>query len=123
MSNFCDQEPIHHLKLKVSNSKNNKVSFETAAFEKILMGQQVKVPLHFYPKTYPLGSTILIGEYEYYGKREEIRVLLPAHIFKMLSIHPRDGEFRDISTIKVPLERKIAKNIDALKQYFKGAST
>ena len=60
ISNFSDQEPLKNIKLKTTNSKNNKILFEKTSFKEIEVGNQVKTPLHFCPKIYPLGSTILI---------------------------------------------------------------
>ena len=100
----------------------NKITADKVEFNRVDIGQQVKSPVFIHPKTFPIGSTLLICDYDYDGKHQEVRVLLPAHIFKMLTIRPRDGEFRDPVIIKVPVERKIAKNIEALKQYFKGAA-
>ena len=73
-------------------------------------------------KSYPVGATILLCEYEYYGKTEEVRVVLPAHIFKMMKFKPRDSQFNNPTRKTVLVERKIGHNIKALKEIFKGAS-
>jgi hypothetical protein len=52
-------------------------------------GDQVKVPVSWAINYYPLGPLILALEYQA-EKREELRILLPAHIFKMM-------EFEELS--------------------------
>ena len=71
-------------------------------------------------KSYPLGATVLICDYQFYGKKEDVRILLPAHIFKMMTIKPRDGEFRSPTKEVIKGERKILKDRFALQTYFKG---
>ena len=71
----------------------------------------MKIPLFFTAKNYPFGVSLLFFEYEYYGKPEKIKLLLPTHIFKMLEIKPRDGEFRNGKQFKFIGERKILKDL------------
>ncbi len=70
LSNFGDQERIRNLRMKVLNSKNNKIIVERSNIDGIDIGQQVKNLVTASIKTYPLGCTALICEYEYYGKNE-----------------------------------------------------
>jgi phosphoribulokinase len=55
-------------------------------------------------------------------KREELRVLLPSHIFKMMEFEPLNEPIRDGTGISIVTERKIMKNLEDFKQYFKGAN-
>lgn len=54
------------------------------------MQQQVKTFVNLFVKVYPIGCTALIIQYQYLGVKQEARIILPAHIFKMLTIKPRD---------------------------------
>ncbi len=58
------------------------------------MQQQVKTFVNVFVKAYPIGCTALIIQYEYMGAAQQARIILPAHIYKMLTIKPRDDEFR-----------------------------
>lgn len=49
----------------------------------LIQNDQVKVPVSIILNSYPLGPVILLLEYQA-DKREELRVLLPAHIFKTM---------------------------------------
>lgn len=94
---------------------------EKSHIEVLGVGQQIKNMVSLNIRNYPIGCTALICEYEYYGNNEEVRVLLPTHVFKMLDVKPRDDEFRAQSILDLTLERKIAKDFGALLPYFKGA--
>jgi hypothetical protein len=88
----------------------------------IEVGQQIKTGVHVVVKSYPIGFIALSCSYEYYRVDEEIRVLLPVHIFKMLSVRARDDSFRAPRKIEVVVEKKIVKVFSTLCGYFKGAN-
>jgi hypothetical protein len=71
-------------------------------------------------KNYPIGCTALQCSYDYYNKQEEVWVLLPVHVFKMLEFKGRDDEFREGKNCIIHIEKKIAKDQSTLNGYFKG---
>lgn len=107
----------------MSNSKTNETVLQTSQYEVLGVGQQVKNYVTCTIRNYPLGCTVLFCEYDYFGKHEEIRVLLPIHIWKTLSFRPRDSEFdtRNVVSDSFAVDRKIAKDFETLAGYFGGA--
>lgn len=122
LSNFCNQNHIRNLRLKISNGRGNRISLDKVSIDSLKIGEQIKNVVVANAKFYPLGCSALICEYEYLGQTEEVRVILPVHIFKMLMFRPRDGEFKAQKVITIPGERKIIKDGNNLYGYFKGAS-
>lgn len=71
------------MKGKVLNANDNKIGGDSFEYPEISQGDQVKVPVSLLISNYPLGPLILALEYQI-DKREELRILLPVHIFKMM---------------------------------------
>lgn len=46
---------------------------------------------------------------------------MPVHVLKTLTFHPRDDEFRNASTLSLPLCKKLAKDPSVMAGYFPGA--
>ena len=65
-------------------------------FKLLKVGEQSKLPIYVTLKFYPIGPVILVCEYLNTGtnKKEEIRILLPVHINKTVTILSRDEELR-----------------------------
>ena len=68
---------------------------------------------------YPLGPLILLVEYTTHSK-EEVRILLPGHIFKTMRVEERRDFLKDPTTLIVKPERKVAKDLNDLRSYFNG---
>lgn len=81
-------------------------------------GDQVKVPVSWVINHYPLGPLILALEYQT-DKREELRILLPAHIFKMMEFEERSEPIKGPAKIQLSTERKIVKSLEDIRQYVK----
>lgn len=70
LANFDNQEKIQNLKLKLTNSKSNKVMLQNSEFGVLDIEQQQKAYLSVNINHYPIGCTVLICEYDYYEKHE-----------------------------------------------------
>ena len=69
LSNFGENQAVKNLKLKAVNSNENEIFCEKTFVECLNPGQQVKSPIYFEAKNYPLGASVLFVEYEYYEKK------------------------------------------------------
>ncbi len=78
--------------------------------------QQVKLPVTCHIKNYPIGPVVLAMDYMA-DEKYDVRLLLPVHIFKCVSIESRDEQFYNSTKVVIKLERKICKDLAALKEY------
>lgn len=95
------------------NANQNKILGETFEFVSLVENEQVKVPVSLSITQYPIGPLILLLEYNT-DKKEEIRILLPAHIFKTMLFQPRTENIDAANSVKVAIttERKICKDLN-----------
>lgn len=98
------------VKGKLLNANDNKIAGETFDYSELAEGDQVKVPVSLLITNYPLGPLILALEYQT-DKREELRILLPAHIFKMFEFEERSEAIKKPEKIIITTERKIVKSL------------
>lgn len=92
------------------NANENKITGETFEFMEIASNDQVKVPISLLINHYPLGPLIVLLEYNS-DKKEQLRILLPAHIFKMMQFEARTHNFKNPKKLAIITERKIAKGV------------
>lgn len=78
--------------------------------------QQVKLPVTCIIKNYPIGPVVLAMDY-LADEKYDVRLLLPVHIFKCVSIEPRDEKFYNPTKVVIKVEKKICKDFTALKEY------
>lgn len=74
--------------VKVMNPNENKVECEIERVEKLLPNQQVKLPIVCTIKNYPIGPVVFALTYTT-STTHDVRLLLPIHIFKCVTIEPR----------------------------------
>lgn len=65
------------------NANENKIQGESFELVALVENEQVKITVSLAISQYPIGPLILLLEYST-DKKEEIRILLPAHIFKTM---------------------------------------
>lgn len=65
------------------NANENKIQGDSFEFVTLMENEQVKIPVSLAINQYPIGPLILLLEFST-DKKEEIRILLPAHIFKTM---------------------------------------
>ena len=95
------------------NANENKIQGEAFEFVTLVENEQVKIPMSLYISQYPIGPLILLLQYNT-DKKEEIRILLPAHIFKTMLFQPRAEEINAANSTKLVIttERKICKALN-----------
>lgn len=72
------------------------------------------MPVTITLKNYPIGPLVLAIDY-LTDKKHDVRLLLPAHIFKCVSFEPRTEPFYNSNKISIRAEKKICKDIQTLK--------
>ena len=82
------------------NPNDNKVECEIERVEKLLSSQQVKIPVTCTIKNYPIGPVVFAMDYAG-DTKHDVRILLPVHIFKCVSIEPRTEDFYKPNKVSV----------------------
>lgn len=102
------------------NANENKIQGSTFEYASLAENEQVKMPITISINQYPIGPLILLLEYTQ-EKKEEIRILLPAHIFKAMVIDEREDNINAVNSTKLTIstERKICRDLNDLKKYLK----
>lgn len=95
------------------NANENKILGEAFEFVSLVENEQVKIPVSLAITQYPIGPLILLLEYNT-DKKEEIRILLPAHIFKTMLFEPRTEDIDAANSVKLAIttDRKICKDLN-----------
>ena len=102
------------------NPNGNKISGDIYEYAELPSNEQVKIPVSLQINYYPLGPLTLLLEYNL-DKKEDVRILLPAHIFKTMEAEEReDNGLKNPTRISLIPERKICKDLSEIRQYFKG---
>ena len=107
---------IKEINVKAMNPNENKVECEIERIDRLLPNQQVKIPVSCTIKNYPIGPVVFALDYSTDCKHD-VRLLLPVHIFKFVSIEPRAEEFYKSTKLTVKTEKKICKDFQSLKEY------
>lgn len=79
---------VDRVNVKVMNPNENKVECEIERVDKLLPNQQVKIPIICTIKNYPIGPVVFALDYTT-DTKHDVRLLLPVHIFKCVTIEPR----------------------------------
>jgi hypothetical protein len=70
------------------NANGNKIGADMFEYASLDSNDQLKIPVSLLINYYPLGALTLLLEYNV-DKKEEVRILLPAHIFKTVEVEER----------------------------------
>ena len=79
---------INDIIVKSMNPNENKVECDIERIDKLLPNQQVKIPVSCIIKNYPIGPVVFALDYAT-DTKHDVRLLLPVHIFKCVTIEPR----------------------------------
>jgi hypothetical protein len=118
LTNYGDT-PLENLRGKVMNPNGNRLSNDTFQYARLEPSEQVKVNSLLHLAYYPIGPLTFLLEFTALAKHE-IRILLPAHIFKTVVVEDRLAPLGDSLTLDISTERKICKDLNDLKGYLKG---
>lgn len=118
LTNYGDA-PLEGLRGKVMNPNGNRLSNDSFQYARLEPSEQLKVNCLLHLAYYPIGPLTFLLEFTALAKHE-IRILLPAHIFKTVELEDRSSPLADPLALHIPTERKICKDLNDLKAYLKG---
>ena len=99
ITNSTDSD-IKEINVKSMNPNDNKIECEIERIDRLMSNQQVKIPVSCTIKNYPIGPVVFALDYATDSKHD-VRLLLPVHIFKCVSIEPRADEFYKSTKLSV----------------------